>query len=111
MEVVTAGTGRCAPYDLDSKLLWEFGGMSILSIPTPFAAGGLLYVTSGYVLDPLRPVYAIRPGAAGDVSLKKGEKSNKYIAWCQPRRDRTTRRRWFMATSLCSVRPRFPVLL
>ena len=83
VEVVTAGTSRVRSYGLDGKLLWEFGGMSIISIPTPFAADGLLYVTSGYVLDSLRPVYAIRPGAAGDISLKKGEKSNKSIAWCQ----------------------------
>ncbi len=31
-------------------------------IPTPFAAGDLLYVSSGYVGDPTRPVYAIKPG-------------------------------------------------
>ena len=43
------------------------------SIPTPFAAGGLLYVTSGYVLDVRRPLYAIRPGASGDISLASGE--------------------------------------
>lgn len=83
VEVVTAGTSRVRSYGLDGKLLWQFGGMSVLSIPTPFAAGGLLYVTSGYVLDTLRPVYAIRPGASGDISLKKGQKANGSIAWCQ----------------------------
>jgi hypothetical protein len=29
-------------------------------------------------------VYAIRPGASGDISLKPEETSNKYIAWYQP---------------------------
>src|SRR5262249_39628262 len=43
----------------------------------------LLYISSGYVMDSHRPVYAIRPGAAGDISLKAGETSNKYIVWCQ----------------------------
>jgi outer membrane protein assembly factor BamB len=82
-EIVTAGTKRVRSYSLDGKLLWELSGMSVISIPSPFAAGGLLYVTSGYVLDFFRPLYAIRPGASGDISLKQGEKSNKYIVWCQ----------------------------
>src|SRR5262249_8372832 len=83
-ELVTAGSGGVRSYDLDGKLLWQLRGMSMISIPTPFARHGLLYVTSGYVADPfLKPLYAIRPGAAGDVSLKRGEAANKYVAWCQ----------------------------
>ena len=42
---------------------------------------GLLYVCSGYVGDKTRPVFAIRPGATGDISLKDGETSNEFIAW------------------------------
>jgi len=81
-EIVTAGTNRVRSYDLDGKLLWELQGMSVLAIPTPFAGPELLYVTSGYVLDPnIKPVYAIRPGATGDISLKESETSNKWIAW------------------------------
>jgi acetyl esterase/lipase/outer membrane protein assembly factor BamB len=83
-EIVTAGAGRVRSYDLNGKLLWELKGMSVLTIPTPFAHDGLLYVTSGYVLDAKRPLYAIRPGAAGDISLKKGEDHNAFVAWCQP---------------------------
>jgi outer membrane protein assembly factor BamB len=84
-EIVTAGSNRVRSYDLDGKLLWELRGMSIISIPTPFAAHGLLYVTSGYVLDlKAKPVYAIRPGAEGDITLKAGETANKRIAWSLP---------------------------
>ena len=82
-EIVTAGSKRVRSYDLDGKLLWELGGMSIVAIPTPVAGPELLYVTSGYVIDATRPLFAIRPGAAGDVSLKEGETSNKSVAWCQ----------------------------
>src|SRR5947209_15148236 len=82
-EVVTAGTGRVRSYDLDGKLLWEFGGMSSIAIPTPFAKHGLLYVTSGYVGDQVRPVWAIRPGASGDISLKGDETGNQSVAWYQ----------------------------
>ena len=71
-------------YDLEGKLLWQLGPMSSIAIPTPFSKFGLLYVTSGYVGDATRPVYAIKPGASGDISLPKGETSNASIAWSLP---------------------------
>jgi len=84
-EIVTTGTERVRSYDLSGKLLWEFSRMSGLTVPTPYARHGLLYVSSGYVADDYRPVYAIRPGASGDITLKEGETSNAFIAWSQPK--------------------------
>jgi outer membrane protein assembly factor BamB len=83
-ELITCGTKRVRSYDLEGKLLWEFGGMSSIVIPTPFSKFGLLYVCSGYVGDKVRPVFAIKPGASGDISLKPGETNNEFIAWSQP---------------------------
>lgn len=83
-ELITCGTRRVRSYDLDGKLLWELGGMSTIVIPTPFSKFGLLYVCSGYVGDKTRPVFAIKPGASGDISLKPGETNNAFIAWAQP---------------------------
>lgn len=83
-EIVTAGTGKVRSYGLDGKLLWELRGMSAITIATPYSAHGLLYVTSGFVMDRNKPIYAIRPGASGDISLKGGEGSNRYIAWSHP---------------------------
>jgi len=80
-EIITSGTRKVRAYDLDGKLLWELGGMSSIVIPTPFAQHGLLFLASGYVGDQVRPVYAVRAGARGDISLKEGETSNEYIAW------------------------------
>lgn len=82
-ELVVPGRKRVRSYDLEGKLLWELGGMSSIVIPTPFAKFGLLYVCSGYVGDKNRPVFAVRPGATGDISLKDGETSNQFIAWCE----------------------------
>lgn len=79
-ELVTSGTKRVRSYDLDGKLLWELGGMSSIAIPTPFARHGLLYVGSGYVLDKKKPLLAIKPGAAGDIT-PEGEAGNEFIAW------------------------------
>ncbi len=83
-ELITPGRNRVRSYDLEGKLLWEFGGMSSIVIPTPFAGDELLYVCSGYVGDKVRPVFAIRPGAAGDITLSPGEKANDFIVWSQP---------------------------
>lgn len=82
-ELVIPGTKAVRSYDLDGKTLWEFKGMSSIAIPVPFSKHGLLYITSGYVGDQHRPVYAIKPGASGDISLKEGETSNQFIAWYQ----------------------------
>lgn len=83
-EIIVPGTNRVRSYDLDGNVLWEFGGMSSITIPMPFSRHGLLYVTSGYVGDQTRPVFAIKPGARGDISLKTGETSNEWIAWFLP---------------------------
>ncbi|HZN12373.1 MAG TPA: serine/threonine protein kinase, partial [Blastocatellia bacterium] len=83
-EVITPGTKKVRAYDPDGKLLWELGGMSSIVIPTPFSKFGLLYLASGYVGDQRRPVFAVRPGAAGDITLREGERENQFIAWSQP---------------------------
>jgi outer membrane protein assembly factor BamB len=83
-EIITPGTRKIRSYDLNGKLLWELGGMSSISIPTPFSKFGMVYISSGYVMDNVRPVYAIKPGASGDISLKAGETSNKHISWYLP---------------------------
>jgi outer membrane protein assembly factor BamB len=83
-EIVINGTSAVRSYGLDGSPLWTLRPSSTHVIPTPFSAGGLLYVSSGYVGDPTRPVYAIRPGGAGDISLKAGETSNTSVAWTLP---------------------------
>ena len=82
-ELVTSGTGKVRSYDLTGKPLWELAGTTSIAIPTPFAADGLLYVTGGFVADSVRPLYAIRPGAMGNITLKEGQNSNEFIVWSQ----------------------------
>lgn len=83
-EIVTVGRNRVRSYDTDGTPLWELGRLSSLAIPTPFAADGLLYVTSGYMNSDERPIYAIRPGAAGDITLPPDRTSNEHIVWSVP---------------------------
>ncbi len=82
-EIVTSGSKRVRSYGLDGKLLWELGGLSSIHVPTPVAGHGLLYVSSGYVGDPKKPIFALRPGASGDISLADDQKSSPKVAWCQ----------------------------
>lgn len=80
-ELVTSGIGWAKSYDLEGKLLWKLKGKSILAIPTPFAQFGNLYLTAGHVVWGSNPLYVIKPGAEGDISLGDTETSNSHIAW------------------------------
>jgi outer membrane protein assembly factor BamB len=82
-EIITPGTGKVRSYDLNGNLLYEFGGMSSITIAVPYALDGLLYVSSGYVMDKKKPLMALKPGAVGDISLADDQTSNEYIVWCQ----------------------------
>jgi len=78
-ELVTNGT-KIRGYDpATGKQLWTLGPNSEITIGSPVASNGLVFVTGGY--PPVRPVYAIRPGAEGDISLPKGQDKNQAIAW------------------------------
>ena len=81
-ELVTIGTNKIRSYDPDGKVLWELRGTSGLVSLMPVAKDGLLYIGAGYHYGPL---YAIRPGASGDISLEPGATSNEWIVWSQPR--------------------------
>ncbi len=80
-EIVTIGPGTLVSYDLGGKELWRMSGMALSPIPTPFAYEGLLYINAGRG----RPLYAIKPGAKGDISLAKDQTSNEYVVWSQAR--------------------------
>jgi outer membrane protein assembly factor BamB len=83
-EVVTNGSKAIRGYDpATGKELWRLTPNSEVTTPTPFVAHDLIYVTSGYA--PIQPIYAIRPGATGDISLKDGKESNDFIAWSKKR--------------------------
>jgi hypothetical protein len=71
-------------YDLEGRELWRLKGMT-QATPTPITGGGLLFVGSGAQTDAARPMYAIRPGATGDISLAAGTTSSEYVAWFQPK--------------------------
>jgi len=66
-QVITSATNRVRSYDLDTgELIWDGSGVTMNAIPSPVAADGLIYVTSGFMGNALR---AIRLAAAkGDIT-------------------------------------------
>ena len=84
-ELVVNATRAVRSYDPETgKLLWECRGPATsITTPTPTFSNGLIIVSSGFIVEPVRPVTAFRPGATGDITLKEGESASKYIAWRQ----------------------------
>jgi len=84
-EVVIMGPRSLTSYDPDGRELWRVGGMSQLGAPTPVAAGDMLIAGSGSPSETIRPLLAVRPNAAGDITLAEGKTSNDHVAWYQER--------------------------
>jgi outer membrane protein assembly factor BamB len=79
-EMVTNGTKAIRGYDPDTgKELWTLGPNSEITCTTPVFGHGLIFVTAGY--PPVQPIYAIKMGSKGDLTLKDGKESSDAIAW------------------------------
>jgi outer membrane protein assembly factor BamB len=79
-ELVTNASNFIRGYDpRTGEERWRLGGSSKITAPTPILAGGLVLVASGRA--PERPLFAVRPGARGDLTLPDGESSVGHIAW------------------------------
>jgi len=84
-ELVTLGN-RVRSYDpATGKQLWELGPMATTVTTTPVGTEDLLYVGSASMpFNSDRPLFAVRPGSSGDLTLPQGQKASAAIAWCQP---------------------------
>ena len=79
-QLVTNATRFARGYDVQTgKELWRLGRHSEITVPTPLFAHGLIFLADGY--RPVQPIYALRPTATGDVTLKDGKKSSDAVAW------------------------------
>jgi outer membrane protein assembly factor BamB len=80
-ELVTNATRFARGYDpATGTELWQLSPHAEIAVPTPIFAEDLIFITSGYKA-PTQPIYAIRPGAKGNISLADGQLSNQAIAW------------------------------
>ena len=81
VDLIVNGGRYIRGYDpLTGKELWRFADNDTqVKMQAPLIANGLIYITGGY--PPGRAMYAFRPGAVGDISLKSGEDKNAFLAW------------------------------
>jgi len=82
-ELITNGQKVRAYEPATGKLLWTLGPNSEVVVATPVVADGMVLVTAGY--PPVRPVYAVRAGQRGDISLPEGQRQSAAIAWSHER--------------------------
>jgi outer membrane protein assembly factor BamB len=79
-ELITNASNFIRGYDPDTGVeKWRLGGSSKITAPTPVFTRDLIIVSSGRA--PERPIFAIRPGASGDITLQAGQAANRYVAW------------------------------
>jgi outer membrane protein assembly factor BamB len=82
-ELVTNGTTVRGYDPATGAVLWTLAPNSEIAIGTPVVHRNLAIITAGY--PPVRPVYAVRAGARGDISLPAGKTASDAIAWSHDR--------------------------
>jgi outer membrane protein assembly factor BamB len=82
-ELVTNGQTIRGYDPRDGKTLWTLKPNSEVVVASPVVADGMAFITAGY--PPVRPVYAVRPGQRGDLSLPEGQRASAAIAWSHAR--------------------------
>jgi outer membrane protein assembly factor BamB len=82
-ELVTNGTKIRAYDPATGQLLWTLAPNSEIVIGTPVVRDDIVYLTAGY--PPVRPVYAVRAGGRGDLSLAAGARMNSAVVWSHDR--------------------------
>jgi outer membrane protein assembly factor BamB len=82
--LILNGYKHIGGYDVKTgKEIWRLAGGGDIPVPTPVVWKDLIFITNAH--GKLSPVYAIRSGATGDISLKDNETSNRFVAWSLPR--------------------------
>jgi outer membrane protein assembly factor BamB len=84
VELVTNAAQYARGYDPKTGAeLWRLAKKSEVTIPAPVCGKDLLFITSGN--RPIQPIFAVRPGARGDISLGEGQESNSHVVWSKMR--------------------------
>lgn len=85
VELITNASNFIRGYDpATGQELWRLGGSSKITAPTPVFSDDLIVVASGR--RPEAPIFVIRAGAAGDITLGNEQTSSKHIAWSKQKR-------------------------
>jgi outer membrane protein assembly factor BamB len=78
--LVVNGWKHIGGYDAKTgKEIWKLRGGGDIPVPAPVVAHGLVFITNAH--GPASPIYAVKTGARGDITLPEGKTSNEHIAW------------------------------
>ena len=78
-ELIVQGGHYARAYDpATGKELWRLEDAAEVKIPVPFVSDGLIVLAGGFRG---RPMFAVRPGGSGDISLAEGATSGPFVAW------------------------------
>jgi outer membrane protein assembly factor BamB len=79
-ELVTNASNYIRGYDpRDGRELWRLGRSSKITAPTPLFADDKFVIASGRA--PERPIFVVRAGARGDLTLPKDKTSGGAVVW------------------------------
>jgi outer membrane protein assembly factor BamB len=79
-ELVTNASNFIRGYDpATGKELWRLGGSSKITAPTPIFTEDAILVASGR--RDKKPIFVIRPGARGDITLGAGQTTSDWVVW------------------------------
>jgi outer membrane protein assembly factor BamB len=79
-ELVTNGSNFVRGYDpRTGKELWRLGKSSKITAPTPIFSDDLFIIASGRA--PERPIFVVKAGARGDLTLDAGKTSSDAVVW------------------------------
>ncbi len=82
--VLANGYRRIAAYDFATgREVWRMTGGGDIPVPAPIVAHDLAFITNAH--GRMAPVYAVRAGASGDLSLAAGATANAGVAWSTSR--------------------------
>jgi len=79
-ELVTNASNYIRGYDpRTGKELWRLGRSSKITAPTPLFADDKFIIASGRA--PERPIFVVRAGARGDLTLPEGKTASDAVVW------------------------------
>ena len=83
-QIIVNGFRHMGGYGLlTGREFWKLSGGGDIPVPTPVVSGDLIFLTGAH--GKLAPIYAIRAGAEGDITLDSNQTTNRFIAWSQRR--------------------------
>ncbi len=79
-ELITNATKFIRAYNpATGEELWRLSPNSEITVGTPIVMDNLIYISNGY--SPMQPVWAIKPGGKGDISIADSLDSGGFIQW------------------------------